>query len=123
MDRKSNERQEHDSRRFRWGPERWARCCPGMGVAESAPSVGEEGQSPMARCFSCCRYFVLFLAIMGIIFLAVGYYVNPEVIRTIWMIGAGVAVVMALFAAVLMRRMARGSGFAGCCGPWSRRSS
>lgn len=123
MDKKKNDSEEHRRERPYWGPEQWAYCCRGAGDPESRPFVGEEMHNPMARCFSCCRHFLLFPVIMGITFLVLGYYLSPEIIRTMWMIGAGMAAGMALLAAFALGRMAKGNDFFGCCGPWPRRNT
>jgi len=125
MDKETNQSHERENPNPRWGPQRWARCCPDMGAPTSHPLSGDQGQNPMARCFSCCQRFVLFLAIVGIVVLAIGYYyLGPEVFKTRWMIAVGIAVGMTLLAALAMGRMVRGNGFTGCCcGPWSRRNA
>lgn len=106
-----------------WGPAQRAGCCPDIGNADSGRFSGAEMPHAMARCFSSCRYFLLFPAILGIIFLILGYYLSPEVIRAWWMIGAGMVAGMALLGVLAMWRMATSHGFSGCCGASPRRNA
>ncbi|MFC1764892.1 hypothetical protein ACFL6U_22830 [Planctomycetota bacterium] len=115
-----NQDQEHNQEKSCWGPEQWANCCQGFDDTDSGIHSDTDMQHSMAKCFSCCRYFLLAPIILGITFLLFGYYLNPEVIRALWMIGAGMAVGMGLFGALAMRRFTAGNSFSGCCGTWSR---
>ncbi|MFC1765272.1 hypothetical protein ACFL6U_24770 [Planctomycetota bacterium] len=115
--------QEYSQARPCWGPEQWANCCQGFGSTDSDIHSDTDMQQAMAKCFSCCRYFILVPIILGITFLLFGYYLSPDVIRALWMIGAGMAVGMGLFGALAMRRFATGSSFSGCCGTWSKRKN
>ncbi len=105
------------------GPEQRAECCPDIGNADSSRFNGAEMPHAMAKCGNYCRYFLLFPAILGIIFLVLGYYLSPEVIRALWMIGAGMVAGMALLGVLAARRMATGNGFSGCCGAWPGRNT
>ncbi len=108
-----------------WGPAPWAACRPDISSTDSGRYSGAEMPHAMAGCFSGCRYFLLFAAIVGIIFLILGYYLVPEVIGTWWMIPAAMMAVMmaamALFAVLAMRRTAMSNGFSRCCGASPRR--
>jgi len=104
--------EEHKQGSPCWGPEQWAECCSDVSNAGCACSSSKEWPDAMTSCFSYCRYFLLFPVILGIILLALGYYLSPEVIRAMWLVGAGMAVGMGLLAALVMRRFAIG----GCCG-------
>ncbi len=97
-----------------WGSEPWAECCC---------FGSKEWPDAMARCFSFCRYFLLFPVLLGILFLTLGYILGPEVIRPIWMVGAGILAGIGLLAFLAMSRFAAGSNFFGCCGGWSEQKN
>ena len=118
-----NTDREQNQTKSCWGPEHWANCCQCFGRKDPDFDSDTDMQHTMAKCFSCCRYFLLIPIILGITFLLFGYYLNPEVIRALWMIGAGMAVAMGMLGALAMRRFASGSSFPGCCGTWSRRKN
>ncbi len=117
--------EEHNAGGPCWGPAQWAAWRPAIGNTASDRFSGAEMPHAMTRCFSGCRYFLLFAAIVGIIFVVLGYYLVPEVIGTCWMIPAAMMAVMmvamALFGVLAMRRMAMSNGFSGCCGASHRR--
>ncbi|MFC1765497.1 hypothetical protein ACFL6U_25925 [Planctomycetota bacterium] len=124
-EKKSSQNQDHEPNQGRpgRGPEQWANCCHGIGKTDSGIHSDIDMQHAMAKCFSCCRYFLLVPIVLGISFLLFGYYLSPDVIRSLWMIGAGVAVGMGLIGALVMRRFATGSSFFGCCGAWPKRKN
>lgn len=99
-------------------PGPWANCCSGMGNTDSNGRSDTDMQQAMGRCFSCCRYFLLFPVILGIGFLLLGWYLSPEAVRALWMVGAGLIACMGLFCAVAMRRFLARGAFSGCCEPW-----
>ncbi len=120
-----NQNEEHNPGGSCCGPAPWAGWRPGIGNIDSGHLGSGDMPPMMARCFSGCRYFLLFAAILGIIFVVLGYYLVPEVIGTCWLIPMAMMAVMVaamvLFAVVAMRRMAMGNGFSGCCGTSPRR--
>ncbi|MFC1765828.1 hypothetical protein ACFL6U_27595 [Planctomycetota bacterium] len=118
-----NQDQEKNQGKPWWESERWVNCCQGIGNVDSNCCSDTEMQQAMGNCFSCCRYLLLFPVILGIIFLLLGYYLNSEIIRVLWMISAGVVAGMGLFGALAMRRFAAGNSFSGCCGAWPRRKN
>ena len=89
------------------GTEDWRTCCSPDADSKGAFGWRSEGMPRgMGKCFSVCRYFPLVPVIMGAGFLALGYFLSPESVRVLWMVGAGIAVVMGLFGLVVVGRIA-----------------
>ena len=75
-------------------------CCGGGGGARDCRSM-------MDRCMKGCRWLPLVPVAMGVLFLLVGYYVDAEVGRVLWMILAGLTILMGAFGFLMMRLMRR----------------
>jgi hypothetical protein len=116
-----NQGQEHNPGGPCCGPAPWAGWCPGIDNSDSGHLGSGDMPHMMARCFSGCRYFLLFAAILGIIFVVLGYYLAPGVVGICWMIPVAMMAVMALFGILAMRHMTMSNGFSGCCGTSPRR--
>ncbi len=93
-------------------------CCGGVhGFAEMAgqccASTGEgvDCRSMMGECMKGCRWFPLIPVILGILLLLLGYYLDAEITRILWMIAAGFGILLGAFALVMIGRM---KGM--CCG-------
>jgi len=92
------------------------KCCdtsgwngPGMveamaGCCGSMSKRGDSG-STMARCMKMCRWFPLLPVIIGIVFLLLGYYLDAEITRVLWMAGAGLLILMGTFCLLMMSKM------------------
>jgi hypothetical protein len=82
-------------------------------VAKCCESAGEGGdcRSMMNGCMKKCRWFPLFGVTIGILLLLLGYYLNAEVTRILWMVAAGFVVLVGIFVLIMMSRMQRV-----CCG-------
>ncbi|MHC4324896.1 MAG: hypothetical protein ACYSUX_11560 [Planctomycetota bacterium] len=89
-------------------------CCGGQGMrkamAECCGGISGSGDSGsmMAGCMKMCRWFPLIPLIIGVTFLLLGYYLNAEVTRILWMIAAGLMILMGVFGFLMMslgRRM------------------
>ena len=61
----------------------------------------------------CTRYFNWF-PVMGILFVSsiflLGYYLNPEALRILWLIFAGIGILMIVFGWIMMATMMKGFG-------------
>ncbi|MFC1739342.1 hypothetical protein ACFL1G_09880 [Planctomycetota bacterium] len=71
----------------------------------------EESCSMMTKCMKGCRWFPLFPVILGIVLLMLGYFLDAEVIRIIWMITSGFVLalgILGLFIAGKMKKMSNG---------------
>jgi hypothetical protein len=75
-------------------------CC---GDANGAPDC----RSMMEKCMRACRWLPLIPVAIGAMFLLLGYYLDAEVTRALWMILAGLAILMGAFGLLMMRLMRR----------------
>jgi hypothetical protein len=88
-------------------------CCQGQGFAEMAgqccTSSGEgvDCRSMMGECMKGCRWFPLIPVVLGILLLLLGYYLDAEITRILWMVAAGFVVALGTFALLMMSRMNR----------------
>jgi hypothetical protein len=89
----------------------WKACCSSDADRSEGSGWSGEGMPRfMGKCFSACRYFPLVPVIMGAGFLALGYFLSPEAVRVLWMVGAGIIVVMGLLGLLIAGRIAAGAG-------------
>jgi hypothetical protein len=88
-------------------------CCGVQGFAEMAgqccASAGEgvDCRSVMGECMKGCRWFPLIPVILGILFLLLGYYLDAEITRILWMVAAGFLILMGTFCLLMMSKMIR----------------
>jgi hypothetical protein len=75
--------------------EAMAECCEGM----SGPG---DYRSMMAECMRKCRWFLLIPVIIGILLLLLGYVLDAEVTRILWMTAAGLVILMGAFGFLMM---------------------
>jgi hypothetical protein len=75
--------------------EAMAKCCKGM----SGPG---DGRAMMAECMRKCRWFLLIPVIIGILLLLLGYVLDAEVTRILWMTAAGLVILMGAFGFLMM---------------------
>jgi hypothetical protein len=78
--------------------EMMAKCCGGMSGSGSSRSM-------MSGCMKMCRWFPLLPVILGILFLLLGYYLDAEVTRILWMVAAGFLILMGTFCLLMMCKM------------------
>ena len=81
-------------------PEMMAKCCEGM-------SGSGDSRSMMAGYMKMCRWFRLMPVILGILFLLLGYYLDAEITRILWMVAAGFLILMGTFCLLMMSKMIR----------------
>ena len=107
--------ENRQQRKERKRDDAWSCCGTGDWMTGCSPDANRMGAfgwraegmpSFMRNCSSMCRYFPLVPVIMGAGFLALGYFLSPESVRVLWMVGAGIAVVMGLFGLVVVGRIA-----------------
>ena len=79
-------------------PGSMADCCGG--IFESA-----DRSSMMRRCMTMCRWFSLVPVILGIAFLLLGYCLDAEITRILWMVAAGFLILMGTFCLLMMSKM------------------
>ncbi len=88
-------------------------CCEGQGFAEKASqccaSTGEgvDCSSRMSECMKGCRWFPLIPVVLGILLLLLGYYLNADITRILWMAAAGLVILMGTFGLLMMSKMIR----------------
>jgi len=75
-------------------------CCGGM-------SENVDCRSMMGECMKGCRWFPLIPLVFGTALFLLGYYLDAEVTRILWMIAAGLLVLMGTFGFLMMSRMRR----------------
>lgn len=76
------------------------KCCENM-------SKNDDCSSMMTACMSKCKWFPLMAMIFGIALFFLGYYLNAEITRVLWMIAAGFLILMGTFCLLMMSRMIR----------------
>ena len=59
----------------------------------------------MKKCMNGCRWFPLIPVVLGITFLLLGTFLNPEIIRIGWMIAAGFMILMGVLCLVMIRKI------------------
>ena len=73
-------------------------CCKSVREDDSCRSI-------MNKCMKGCRWFLLLPIVFGIAFLVLGYFLNPEITRILWMIAAAVVILMGTFGLIMMNKM------------------
>ena len=74
----------------------------------------KDGENSMARCMAKCRHVPWFPVVLGTIFLLLGYFLNPEVLRVLWITGAVLVAATGVIGLIAIHRMAA-SGNSACC--------
>ena len=59
----------------------------------------------MPDCMKRCRWFPIIPVILGITLLLLGYYLDAEITRILWMIAAAFVILMGTFALLMMGKM------------------
>ena len=101
----------NDEKEFRGWPNMF--CCGTEGsyetMADWCKGIGEDGnyRSMMSKCMKGCRWFPMFPVVIGIGLFLLGYFLNPEVTRVLWMIVAGFVILMGIFCLLMMSGMKR----------------
>jgi hypothetical protein len=75
-------------------------CCEGVTAAS-------DRSSKVGRCVKGCRFFPLIPVVLGVVFLLLGYYLDPQITRVLWMAAAGLVVLMGILVLTLMSKMKR----------------
>ena len=99
----------NDEKEFRGWPN--MSCCGMQGSHETmldcSKSIEEDDncRSMMNKCMKRCRWFPFVPVVLGIALLMLGYFLNPEITRILWMIAAGFMATMGVFGFVMMNNM------------------
>jgi hypothetical protein len=78
--------------------EAMAGCCEGMRGSGGSGSI-------MAGCMKMCGLFPLIPVILGVLLLLLGYYLDAEITRILWMVAAGFLILMGTFCLLMMSKM------------------
>ncbi|MHC4474336.1 MAG: hypothetical protein ACYTEL_01740 [Planctomycetota bacterium] len=73
-------------------------CCEGVMAAD-------DGILKMAKCMKACRWFPLMPVVLGVVFLLLGYYLDPQITRVLWMAAAGFAILIGALGLLMMGKM------------------
>ncbi len=71
---------------------------------------GEGMTGMMAKCcegMKCCRWFPLFPVIVGAMLFLLGYFLDADVVRILWLIVSGAIVLMGLVGFIMVGMMFR----------------
>jgi hypothetical protein len=71
------------------------KCCEGMSGTDDCSSM-------MAECMKRCRWFPLIPLIVGVFLFLLGYYLDAEVVRILWMVVAGLIILLGTFGLIMM---------------------
>ena len=84
-------------------------CCGGQNVPNCCESISGSGdcRSKMGECMKGFRWFPFIPVILGILLLLLGYYLDAEMTRILWMIVAGFVVLLGTFGLVMMTMISR----------------
>jgi len=101
--------QRNNEKEFRGWPN--TSCCGPQRsrktISDCCKSIGEDDncRSMMNKCMEACRWFPFVPVVLGIALLMLGYFLNPEITRILWMIAAGSVAMMGVFGFVMMSKM------------------
>jgi hypothetical protein len=90
-----------------------ASCFGGQGFAEMAGQCctsaggGFDCRSMMRECMRGCRWFPLIPVVVGILLLLLGYYLDAEITRILWMAAAAFVALLGTFSLVMMTMITR----------------
>ena len=89
-------------------------CCQKNGaedMSKCCENVNQEGagdmKAMMSKCRSCMkgfRWFPSIPVVVGILLFLFGYFMNPEILRILWLIASGAVVLAGLIGLILMSR-------------------
>ena len=80
--------------------EMMANCCRGV-------NFNGDCRSMMREWMKGCRWFPLIPVILGTFLLFLGYYLDAEITRILWMVAAAFLILMGTFALLMMSNMIR----------------
>lgn len=109
MDNEKKQSSEKKPAEGRWG----TACCGPQGWPEAVRSCCEDAsgasdrRSMMDKCMRACRWLPLVPVAIGALLLLLGYYLDAEVTRGLWMLFAGLVILMGAFGFLMMRMMRR----------------
>lgn len=104
---KRNEKQESEPTQAKascCGPENFSGAMPDCckDIAES-----DHCGPKMAKCMNRCRWFPVVPVIVGIVLGLLGYYLDAQITRVLWMAGAIAVVLTGFFGLLMMNKLKR----------------
>jgi hypothetical protein len=109
MDNEKKQSSEKKPAEGWWG----TACCGPQGRFEAFPSCCEDVRgasdchSMMDKCMKGCRWLPLVPVVIGVLFLLLGYHLDAEVTRVLWMILPGLVILAGVCGLWMMRVMRR----------------
>jgi len=88
-----------------------AKCCDTSCCVDPSDTKMSECGQAIGRTDGChsmmgkCRWFPLVPVVFGVILLLLGYYLDAEITRVLWMAVAGVTVLLGTFGLIMMSRI------------------
>ena len=95
------------------------KCCADMTADDKKNMMGEmmsmmggEGGAGMMgmmmkKCMKGFRWFPLIPMSLGFIFFLIGYFLDAETVRIVWLLFSGLILIVGLFGFIMMRAMSR----------------
>ena len=84
-------------------------CCGIQDNNEMMPdcckSIADDHCSTTNKCMKGCRWFPIIPVVLGVTLFLLAYFISPEITRILWMIAAGLAVLMGTFGLLMMSKM------------------
>jgi hypothetical protein len=77
-------------------------CCGNAGDFKMAKDDRAEGGPGCCSMMGKCRWFPLIPVVLGIVLLLLGYVLDPEVTRILWMTAAGLVILIGALAFLMM---------------------
>jgi hypothetical protein len=74
------------------------------GCCEGVTAAGDRS-SKVGRCMKGCRFFPLIPVVFGVVFLLLGYYLDPQITRVLWMMTAGFVILIGASCLLMMNKM------------------
>ena len=85
-------------------------CCPDP--SDTKMQEGDKTAGRTGGCYSMmdkCRWFPLIPVVFGLVSLLLGYYLDADITRILWMAVAGLTVLLGTFGLIMMSRI-KGAG-------------
>lgn len=88
-------------------------CCGPRGISEmmteccESMSESRDWRSMMGQCMKGCRWFPLIPVILGAAFFLLGYYLDAEITRILWLVVSGFMILLGTFGFIMMSLMSK----------------
>jgi hypothetical protein len=88
-------------------------CCGTQGSHGTIPDCcksiieADDCRSMMSKCMKGCGWFPVIPVVLGIALLLLGYCLDAEITRILWMVAAGFVILAGTFGIIMMSKMKR----------------